>query len=270
MTDQWPTDPRQMSLIHSPGGFRCFSIDPPWAESGGGKIKRGADRHYPLIRSRDEIVRVIKSADNWRVAENAHCYEWVTNNFLKDGLYVMEALGFRYVTNAVWIKVDAMRLPKLLLDRIRGEMGATVVDAGPLDMIATLNAAIGRLDPIPTIEKLVQIGLGQYFRGAHEIMLFGVRGDGQHDSVMQEARNLPSVIFGRRGKHSKKPDSSYRLIESRSKGPYAEIFARSERPGWTSWGNEIVDDTPPSNSIVEKTQARLREQREAAGVDADE
>lgn len=32
---------------------------------------------------------------------------------------------------------------------------------------------------------------------------------------------------------------SYALIESRSRGPYAEIFARSHRAGWESWGNEV-------------------------------
>ena len=29
--------------------YKTIYADPPWWESGGGKIKRGADRHYPLI-----------------------------------------------------------------------------------------------------------------------------------------------------------------------------------------------------------------------------
>ena len=29
--------------------YKTIYMDPPWMESGGGKIKRGADRHYPLI-----------------------------------------------------------------------------------------------------------------------------------------------------------------------------------------------------------------------------
>ena len=36
--------------------------------------------------------------------ENCHLYLWVTNNFLKDGLEVMEAWGFRYVTMITWMK----------------------------------------------------------------------------------------------------------------------------------------------------------------------
>ena len=28
-------------------------MDPPWYETGGGKIKRGADRHYDLVKTPD-------------------------------------------------------------------------------------------------------------------------------------------------------------------------------------------------------------------------
>src|SRR5215469_3891001 len=31
------------------GYYRCAVIDPPWNETGGGRIKRGADRHYQLL-----------------------------------------------------------------------------------------------------------------------------------------------------------------------------------------------------------------------------
>lgn len=31
------------------GQYKTIYIDPPWPERGGGKIKRGADRHYALI-----------------------------------------------------------------------------------------------------------------------------------------------------------------------------------------------------------------------------
>lgn len=29
--------------------YKTIYADPPWPEQGGGKIKRGADRHYPLM-----------------------------------------------------------------------------------------------------------------------------------------------------------------------------------------------------------------------------
>jgi len=70
--------------------YKTIYADPPWMERGGGKIKRGADRHYPLMKTKDICdLPIIKEI----VDDNAHLYLWTTNNFLKDGLQVMEAWG---------------------------------------------------------------------------------------------------------------------------------------------------------------------------------
>lgn len=74
--------------------------DPPWLERGSGKIKRGADRHYPLMKTRDICALPVR---DWMVADS-HLYLWVTNNFLPDGLTVMSAWGYRYVTCITWMK----------------------------------------------------------------------------------------------------------------------------------------------------------------------
>ncbi len=80
--------------------YKTILADPPWMERGGGRIKRGADRHYPLMKTIDIMaIPVQEIAD-----ENSHLYLWVTNNFLTDGLKVMEAWGFRYVTMITWVK----------------------------------------------------------------------------------------------------------------------------------------------------------------------
>lgn len=178
--------------------FACLLADPPWMERGGGKSKRGADRHYLLVPTRD-IPRVIRSSGLFLPAPNAHLWMWVTDNFLTDGLWVMEQLGFRYVRTMCWVKATNE---------------------------AELAAGAG------------QVGLGQYLRGQHELCLFGVHGRGTDPSVRTEHRDVPSVVYGRRGRHSAKPASSYVAIERVSRGPRVEFFARSERPGWTSWGND--------------------------------
>ncbi len=81
--------------------YKTIYADPPWMERGGGKIKRGADRHYPLMKTKDimELPIIQEIAD-----DNSHLYLWVTNNFLADGLKVMESWGFRYVTTITWVK----------------------------------------------------------------------------------------------------------------------------------------------------------------------
>ena len=80
--------------------YNIIYADPPWAEVGAGKIKRGADKHYPLMKTKDIIALPVKDI----VTPDAHLYLYVTNNFLPDGLKVMEAWGFKYKTCITWVK----------------------------------------------------------------------------------------------------------------------------------------------------------------------
>lgn len=81
--------------------YRTIYLDPPWMERGGGKIKRGADAHYPLMKTSDIAKLPIKSlADQ----DGCHLYMWVTNNFLEDGLKLVKEWGFEYITIITWNK----------------------------------------------------------------------------------------------------------------------------------------------------------------------
>ncbi len=184
------------------GSYATVMADPPWLERGGGQIKRGADRHYPLMATKDICALPV---GEW-AAPNAHLYLWVTNNFLEDGLGVLRAWGFRYITTVTWVKDRA--------------------------------------------------GLGQYYRGKTEHVLFGVRGrlpyrtreDGkraQGTTVIAAPEEvggldcpLPSAIEAARTEHSVKPEIFRRTFELVSPGPYLEMFARRPAPGWDVWGNE--------------------------------
>jgi N6-adenosine-specific RNA methylase IME4 len=53
------------------------------------------------------------------------------------------------------------------------------------------------------------------------------------------SKGVEQVIHCPRGAHSAKPDRQYERIEALVGGPYLELFARSARPGWTAWGNEV-------------------------------
>lgn len=81
--------------------YKTIYADPPWMERGGGKIKRGADRHYPLMSTAqlmDLPVQDLVSPDG------CHLYLWTTNNFLPDAMKVVAAWGFEYVTMITWLK----------------------------------------------------------------------------------------------------------------------------------------------------------------------
>ena len=86
-------------------------------------------------------------------------------------------------------------------------------------------------------------GVGFYFRNVTELLLFGVRGKNARTEA--PGRSQVNYISSRKREHSRKPDEQYELIESCSRDPYLELFARGTRPGWTYWGNEAHDDYRP-------------------------
>jgi N6-adenosine-specific RNA methylase IME4 len=79
-----------------------------------------------------------------------------------------------------------------------------------------------------------QMGLGNYYRLAHELCLLGVRG-----SAPFRHRGQRSWQEWPRSEHSAKPAEFYELVETVSPGPYLELFARGLRRGWTSWGDAV-------------------------------
>ena len=55
-----------------------------------------------------------------------------------------------------------------------------------------------------------------------------------------DLKDFKAVNKWKTGKHSEKPDESYKLIERVTPdGPRLDVFARKERPGWSTWGKEV-------------------------------
>ena len=83
--------------------YKTIYADPPWPETGGGKIKRGADRHYPLMGVK-AIMAMGDQLQDYVDDQGCHLYLWVTNTHLANGLAVMGAWGFEYKTTITWMK----------------------------------------------------------------------------------------------------------------------------------------------------------------------
>lgn len=84
-----------------------------------------------------------------------------------------------------------------------------------------------------------QMGMGNYFRGATEPVLFCVRG-----RLPVKRRDLRNVIEAPRTRHSEKPDAFYELVEQASPGPYLDVFARRLREGWHVYGDDVLESLP--------------------------
>ena len=81
-------------------------------------------------------------------------------------------------------------------------------------------------------------GVGFYFRNVTELVLFGVRG--KDNRTLAPGRRQVNFIAERKREHSRKPEQLYEIVERCSPGPYLELFARYERPGWLAWGDEVA------------------------------
>ena len=81
------------------------------------------------------------------------------------------------------------------------------------------------------------IGMGYWFRGQHELLLVGVKGK---FSPPNPKDRISSIFKERRTKHSSKPslirDLIFNFFPDKE---FLELFARTERYGWDSFGNEI-------------------------------
>lgn len=200
---------RQRFVGPGVGTFRLILADPPWPERGGGKVRRGCNRHYPTMKVSEIIALPVEYLCS---LDGAHLWLWATNNHLEDAFAVMRAWGFRYVTMRTWFKGEA--------------------DEDEWEEIA------------PDDVRLQNAGLGQYVRGQTEHLLFGVRGrlpyklkpDGKRAQVGS------AIIALRTEKHSEKPPQIHEECLLVSHAPAAELFGRERRPGYVVFGNQVESD----------------------------
>jgi len=93
------------------------------------------------------------------------------------------------------------------------------------------------------------IGMGYWFRGQHEILLVGTKGN---FSPPPQNGRVSSVIVEKRTRHSKKPDKVRDLISSWFPNALKiELFARQSSEGWDVWGDEIHSSTPTAKVKTE-------------------
>ena len=79
------------------------------------------------------------------------------------------------------------------------------------------------------------IGFGTFSQST-EFVLFGRRG-----ATINVSRCETTWFEWARRAHSQKPEDFQDLVERVSPGPYLELFARRQRLGWDTWGNEALN-----------------------------
>jgi N6-adenosine-specific RNA methylase IME4 len=79
---------------------------------------------------------------------------------------------------------------------------------------------------------------GSLSPNAAEYLIVGVNG-----TAPRKGRWHTNIIRSRKARpeHSRKPDVFLDMVEATSPGPYLEMFARRNRLGWDTWGNEALE-----------------------------
>lgn len=190
--------------------YSTIVADPPWDHSDGTGLGLTRGFANPLPREAPESTvppYTAMALDEIRTlpishlaAADAHLYLWTTNRYLRHVWEIAEFWGFRPVCILTWCKPP---------------------------------------HPAP---------LGGAFRSNTEFCLFARRGNLATTGVAEgrwfiwpRRRGAP-VRWGERRTtmHSAKPEAFLDLVEQISPGPYLELFARRNRLGWDTWGNESL------------------------------
>ncbi len=185
-------------LPTTPGGWPCILADPPWSFRDKGSRAAPDQRRKRLGRKgyRTLALDDLLALDVRAVAAlDGFLFLWTTSAHLLDGTSPEVARAWGFE-------------PKTTIAWVKARMDAEW--------------------------PRLQIGMGHYVRGAHELVLVCRRG-----RARVQRHDVPSVFFAPRGAHSAKPEIFRSIVERLAPGPYLELFARAHAPHWESWGAEL-------------------------------
>lgn len=200
-----------LASIRPFGGFGLIMADPPWSyemrsDKGYEKAPEAKYQTMPLAEIKALPVEALAGQD-------CLLWLWAVNPQLPQALEVMAAWGFTFKTAGTWVK--------------------------------------------RTTRGKVSFGTGYILRSANEPFLIGTRGAPKTTRSTRSAVITHDERFKRTGdwsdiwpngtvtieaaarEHSRKPDEAFRACEElMPKARRLELFSRTDRDGWSTWGNE--------------------------------
>jgi N6-adenosine-specific RNA methylase IME4 len=200
-----------LTLIRPAGGFGLIMADPPWSyemysQKGYAKAPEG---QYATLTLAEIMALPVEAL----AAPDCLLWLWAVNPQLPQALEVMAAWGFTFKTAGTWLKRTT-----------RGKIG---------------------------------FGTGYILRSSNEPFLIGTRGSPRttratrsavitHDERFKGTGDWSEIwpngtvtIEATATGHSRKPDEAFRACdELMPSARKLELFSRTDRQGWTTWGDE--------------------------------
>lgn len=204
--------------------YRAIIADPPWSFDDELKkmrdgTKRGASSQYPVLD-----IAAIAGLPVGELSASDGCMLalWCPSVLLPEGLRVMKHWGFDFKGTFVWVKTKKQK------------------------------NALKQVAASSDIQDCLAFGMGRLFRQTHEIALIGTSGKGTYTHLANNSQR--SVCFDENQGHSIKPDNLHRSLEAMfPSGPFLELFARRQYPGWDVVGNEVCNGEDIRDSLVRLT-----------------
>ena len=193
------------------GPFGAILADPPWHFEAWNRetrvMKRGSKTTYLAARTHYNTLSIEELCSlpiAAMAAKDCCLFMWITWPNLVGAITVIARWGFQYKTCAFCW--------------IKGH-------AGQIELFQ---------EEITPLMKM-----GYWTRASSEVCLLATRGKPKRLNA-----DVRQGIIAPVRQHSRKPDGIHERIERLVAGPYLELFARQQRPGWTVWGNETDKFSP--------------------------
>lgn len=193
---------RRLDKLERPtGGFRMSISDNPWlfnVRSAKGEAK-SAQHHYKCLPF--HVINAMGQKVSKLCATDSIHGMWATSPLLLKQIDTLQRWGFKYAGLWPWFK------------------GSPLSEGDD-----------------PTDEEWnPAFGTGYIGRSCSEFLIIGTRGE---PVLLPSAKSLRAAFFNPQREHSRKPDEQYTHAEALSPGPYLELFSRTDRPGWVSFGDQ--------------------------------
>ena len=223
--------------------FNLIFADPPFSFDDKlemSDVKRGAESQYNGVLSIEDIKN-LKVPEI--TADNAVLVLWVPSSLISDGLEIMSKWGFRQTQTNIWVKTKKdpfESLKKDLLKKIKDNSAEATLSTK--DLLKITSDAFDEVAENFDFDNMLGFGMGRLSRACHELCLIGVKGKVYKDVKNKSQR---SVHLAPNTKHSAKPEilqDRFDIIfpEYQNK---IELFARRQREGWTTIGNQCLGPT---------------------------
>ena len=192
--------------------FKTVVIDPPWKKSTGGVGNKTlqASTHYDVQTKEEIVVTILDWFAQNPVAPEAHLYLWAVNTFsggrnqgIIPAFDVCRQIGFTPITIIPWVK-------------------SNVGSPTPYGMRYTESCIFGV----------------KYRKGYGKNTRYGGTPDPENVVAGKGLCSSKDYLIAPRREHSRKPEEFYSWVESRSEGPYLELYSRTVRPNWSGVGNQ--------------------------------